>query len=156
MNVLHQLAYRDVLAMKTNHLTSKIVGVVIALTAMGTAIVLFDEHFKPWVDEDDYTPQMKVITDALDTLIEDVKEIEDSTFDKFTVKLDSMHNDIEEVENRACENTLARIRSDLFRAQQNGFEASQINNLEAVLQSQQAVRVYEDQIKTEERECMFE
>lgn len=62
-------------------------------------------------------------------------------------------SELEEVRSRSCNNAITLLRLDLFRAQQNEFEANQIGNDEVALQAKQAQRLYEDEISEEKRKC---
>lgn len=57
------------------------------------------------------------------------------------------------LELRICKISLAIIQGDLFRAQQNEFEAQSINNEIVVFQSKQAQEFYREQYAQEKKAC---
>ncbi len=54
-----------------------------------------------------------------------------------------------------CNNTIALLESDLFRAGQNQFEAEQLGNRTFVDQAKRAQLEYKRRIGEEKRECRF-
>lgn len=58
-----------------------------------------------------------------------------------------------DIELRVCKNALDILQTNLFRAQQNGFEAQLRDNKELVFQSKQAQEVYKEQIAREKKAC---
>ena len=67
---------------------------------------------------------------------------------------DNYEEDAEEKEHR-CKNTVARIQTDLFRAQQNEFEASKVENHVFAASSRRAQIAYREDIAGAKRECGF-
>ena len=60
-----------------------------------------------------------------------------------------------DLERRSCENTLARLMTDKFRAQANEFEATQQGNNRVAQQAREAQELYQEEYDREKKMCKF-
>ncbi len=124
---------------KQVHFGATVLGIIAMLGTVGGAIVTWQKLI-PYITE----LELRETERRLMTLHEQnaARDIENARDDRK-----------EQVER--CNNTIARLESDLFRAGQNQFEAEQLGNRTFVDQAKRSQLEYNRQIDEERRECGF-